>query len=61
MKLMSVEKAASNKKQRHVLHMALFCVWKPVASGLFGSDKMRFFADWDEWIQFHGFRLLCMV
>ena len=27
--------------------MALFCVWKPVASGLFGSDKMRFFADWD--------------
>ena len=50
MKLMGVEKAAS-KKQRHVLYMALCCVWKPVTSGLFGGDKMQLFADWDEWLQ----------
>ena len=42
----------ASKKQRHVLYMALCCVWKPVTSGLFGGDKMRFFADWDEWLQF---------
>lgn len=51
----------ASQKQRHVLYMALCCVWKPVTSGLFGGDKMRFFADWDEWLQFHGFRLLSMV